>query len=339
MSPYTSWSESRRRWTLAVVVLSVLATDAGVARWLQHQGQPVPEWPLLVDLLAVLPLAWWMLMRPRARTALWGMLGMVSLGITAGAWILPDTDKQWWTWLEALRWLGLAALLLAQLMLVAQALRELWLIPPGQHPEPVLMSALARRFRDHPIRPLLQADARLWLYAWPGRQVQQLIDNGLHFETWRQGQNLSNQQAFGILLAVELPLAHGLMHLWSPALAWTVSALSLYGGLFLWAEYRTTRWRPISLRADALHLRSGVLVDLALPLGAISAVTRLDRPAPRAKGRWRIAGMGRTNLCLHLRPDCRLPTVLGERTVSEICIGVDEPERLIAALRERLETR
>ena len=165
------------------------------------------------------------------------------------------------------------------------------------------------------------------------------LDAGLPLGAWRQGQNLSNQHAFLVLMAVELPIAHGLLRPWSPALAWTVTALSLYGLLFAWAESRATRWRPISLFNDCLQLREGVLLDVALPLSCIAAVERLEGPVARQRGRWRLAGMGRCNLRLRLHTGTRLPGLTGWHEVHEICLGVDEPARLMAALTQRLENR
>ena len=48
--------------------------------------------------------------------------------------------------------------------------------------------------------------------------------------------------------------------------------------------------------------------------------------------RLRCTGMGRAQLHLVLRPGTRLATLTGERTFTEIFLGVDEPERLLRTL-------
>jgi len=91
----------------------------------------------------------------------------------------------------------------------------------------------------------------------------------------------------------------------------------------------------VSLNATTLHLRHGLVDDIAVPRAAIVAA-RLHRGAPpaRARGRLRCVGMGRANLHLALAPGTRLALLSGEREVQEIYIGVDAPEPLLRALSE-----
>jgi hypothetical protein len=342
------------RATLALAALGMLAGYAWMIPWhARHGGGPLPDWALAFDLLLVLPLlAWWLQPAPRGPSAVFTALAVALAGIWVGAWLLPPENKAVWLWLEPLRWAVLGVLLSLELLLVALALRQLanvlWLRRRASAPAPLeaelhaLLVAQSERLGRLTGRPLgaalpwLQLEARMWLYALaPRRWLDAAPPAGEQaFAVHRQGQNLSNQMGFVVLAGVEIPVVHGLLHLWfGPLVAGVVTALSVWGWLFLWAEARATRWRCLGLDATTLHLRHGLVTDLAVPRQAI-VVAQLHRGAPpaRARGRLRCTGMGRAKLHLVLRPGTRLATLTGERTFTEVFLGVDEPERLLRAL-------
>jgi hypothetical protein len=342
------------RATLALVAMGMVGGYAWMIPWhARSGGGPLPDWTLAIDLLIVLPLlAWWLQPAPRGRAALFTALGVALAGIWVGAWLLPPEDKVVWLWLEPLRWVLLGALLSLELLLVAMALRQLatalWLRRRATAPRPLepelhaLLTAQSERLHRLTGRglgaalPWLQLEARMWLYALaPRRWLEAAPAPGEQaFTVHRQGQNLSNQMGFVVLAAVEIPLLHVLLHLWAgPLVAGVVTALSVWGWLFLWADARATRWRAVGLDATALRLRHGLVTDLAVPREAIVAARPHRGATPaRATGRLRCAGQGRANLQLMLRPGTRLATLTGEREVREIFLGVDEPERLLRAL-------
>ena len=308
---------------------------------------PWPDWTLALDLLVVLPLLWlWLQPAPRGRQAWLGALGVALAGIWVGSWLLADEDKQLWRWLEPLRWVAIAALVALQLVVTGAALKELSgalrrrgaAAAPTGLLEDDLHRVLARSLGAGPLLSWLQLDARLWLYALlPTRHLSGTPAAGERwFPVHRQGGNLSSQWGFVVLIGVEIPIVHVLLHLWAGAgVAAVVTALSVYGWLFFWAEARATRWRPVALDNARLCVRHGLVVDAVVPRQAIvsARVHRGAEPA-RAAGRLRVTGMGRANVRIELAPGTRLALLTGERDVGEIFIGVDEPERLVQALSE-----
>ena len=341
------------RATLSLAALAMVGGYAWLIPWHARHGDPVPDWTLALDLLVVLPLlAWWLQPAPRGRGALFGALAVALAGIWVGAWLLPDENKLVWHWLEPLRWAVLGALLALQLLVVASALRQLATVlrlrrhaaAPGPLEAELhaLLAAKAERLGRLTGRPLgaalpwLQMEARMWLYALsPRRGLDAPPPAGEQaFFVHRQGQNLSNQMGFVVLVGVEIPVLHVLLHLWAgPLVAGIATLLGVWGWLFLWADARATRWRAVGLDAHTLHLRHGLGTDLAVPRAAIVAAgPHRGAMPPRTAGRLRCAGQGRANVHLRLRPGTRLATLAGKRAVSEIFLGVDEPERLLRAL-------
>jgi hypothetical protein len=58
-----------------------------------------------------------------------------------------------------------------------------------------------------------------------------------------------------VLTAVEALAIHVLPTRWSPVLAWIITALSLYGALWLLADYRASILRPVLVDSNEVWLR------------------------------------------------------------------------------------
>ena len=297
-------------------------------------GGPLPTWTLAVDLLVVLPLAW-ILLRPREWRSRWPVaLGVAGAGFLLGRWLVPEGDPLW-SFLGDVRWLLLGLVLLAELWLLSGVLRQVWRSRHGGNAETVAAQAVHRAFGDGLAGRLMQLESRLWVYALMRRPAAAPFAGEQHFGVHRQHGNASTQLGFVIVMAAELPIVHVLLHLaFGATVAWVVTALSAYGWLFLWAEYRATRWRPVSVDAQSLHLRYGLLIDTVVPRRSIVDVQPVSHRAPlnRAPGRLRLTGMGAANVRIKLHPGTALRLPWGERTTDEIFLGVDEPERFIRAL-------
>jgi hypothetical protein len=80
---------------------------------------------------------------------------------------------------------------------------------------------------------------------------------------------------FGMLAAVsviEAVLVHLAVARWSATAAWILSAMSLYGMVWLLAMARAIRLRPVLLHEGDLIAHSGMLWTVRVPLTAIVAV-------------------------------------------------------------------
>lgn len=296
----------------------------------------VPEWVVAFDVFLLVPALYLAIMRPPLKKALLGTVALLSLGILAGSLIIPASDRQVWRGLEQVRWLYLGALLLAQVVLISTVVRDIFRHRDAPNLETAVHRAIAARIPEPGVARLLQADARVWLYAFV-RNKARFVQPAPAFHCWRHGANASNQIAFLVLVGVEIPIAHVLLSLYSPAVALVASVLSTYGWLFLYAEYRATLLRATTLDDDAVHIRHGVLGDQRVPYATIAAVERVDVRPRRARGQLRFVGTVNANLRLVLHPQAQLDTVLGRRPISDIYLALDEPAAFAAELPPRLQ--
>jgi hypothetical protein len=301
--------------------------------------QAAPEWPVAVDLLVLLPLVYLWLYCRAGKRAWIGALSVLGVGVFVGSWIVPAESKQWWPWLEQGRWLLLFGVLLVQSVLLGLIARAVYRVRHRGNLETVVHAALEQRLGKQWSTGLLQLEARMWMYALLRDPMRQPLPGDAHFACHAQHGNLSNQQGFLILLAAEIPLLHLVLHLAiDPAVAWFVTVASIYGWIFLLAEYRATRLRSIGLDWERLYLRYGLVIDLTIPLDALRSVELCQNLTQRQPGRLRMYGMGQPNVRIVLHPDTRLQTLFGQQEVREIVLGVDAPTAFVQAIRGRLTT-
>lgn len=300
-----------------------------------NTGLGVPEWPIAFDFFLLIPICYVVIKRPPLKKAILAIFGLLSIGILIGSYIIPAANKQVWLVLENVRWLYLIGLVLLQaalLVSIGLAIKRNWHAP---NLEVSVCNAISERIPQKTVAKLLQADSRMWLYAFIKNPAKFRFDEPTFYSRTHDG-NASNQQAFLILIAAEIPVAHLLIYFYNPMLAFVVSALSLYGLIFLFAEYRATLLRPTTIRDHEIHIRSGILDDTELPFQAIAACERVNYRPKRAKFEMRCIGTGTANIKLSLKPDTVLPTIFGEKTICTIYLGLDKPERFLRQISERI---
>jgi hypothetical protein len=136
------------------------------------------------------------------------------------------------------------------------------------------------------------------------------------------------------LASIELFAVHLLASLWSSTAAWVLSALTVLGLAHIALLMRGLITSPTLLDDDGLTIRHGTRSEIFVPLGS---VTRIEDVAfqPEQKGpqTFRATILAQPNLCVHLSP--ALP--FRDRTLSTICLRLDDPAFFRTELRARLE--
>lgn len=318
---------------LAFAVVAANALIVGV--YPRFASGAPPEWPVIFDLLVFLPLLYLALEWRRGWSAVVGALALAGLGSVAGSLILPAESKQAWRVIEDIRLAVITVVLAIQIGWIGSLLLRVVRASRSENLEVVLHRSISERFGDGFMAGLFRFESRLWLYGLLRQPVRQAFPGRRHFHVGRQGMNASNQAAFLVLIGAEIPVAHLLIHLFDPVVALVVSALSLYGFLFMLAEYRATLHRPISVTADGLQVRYGVVSDFLIAWSAIADIQPSRGNVQRARGRLRLQGMGETNVVIELVPGTRLRGLVGDRLVEQVYLGVDEPSALIDEIRAR----
>ncbi len=119
------------------------------------------------------------------------------------------------------------------------------------------------------------------------------------------------------------PVLHIIIAQFSTTWAWITTAVVLLTSCFMWAEYRATLARPISLSRDLLYLRYGTLTNRVITRRDIRSMRALSWRDQASKAT-RYQGCGAVNVEIILSD--------GEA----IHIGLDEPGRFIAEISAQL---
>lgn len=315
--------------------------------WLMHHwhaltGQAAGDSAMAFDVLVMLPALYLWLHRSRGWKAWLGASGVFGIGLLVGRALLPPQHLLLWDWLPWLRWIISGGMVLVEFVMAAWIVRTLWRMRGDVNRELELDKLLHAALPEaNGVQMLMRMEARMWLFALSRRPIRSPYPGLAHFTVHAQNGNASSQQAFLLLMLIELPIMHLLLHFaWNPKAAIIVSMLSVYGWLWLLAEYRATLQRPISLDQDAIQIRYGIFTDMSLPLAAIRSITTWQGGAlSRRRGRIRCYGMGAPNVHIRLFPETRLAAVIGSSEIDEVLLGVDEPAGFINTISQALVRR
>jgi hypothetical protein len=133
----------------------------------------------------------------------------------------------------------------------------------------------------------------------------------------------------GFLVVVESAATHLLLAMWSPLIAWIVSASSAYALLWLVADAQAIRLYPVAVDGGMLRVRLGIRWRATIPLAAIASIEQI-RAVP--DGALNLALLEPTVLVV-LREPVELRGLLGKRRRGDrIALTIDEPSALIAAV-------
>jgi hypothetical protein len=137
----------------------------------------------------------------------------------------------------------------------------------------------------------------------------------------------------GVLLAlvpVETALVHLVVTSWSVVAAWIVTALSIYSALWLAGHLHLVRIYGARLTTDALHVVVGLRWRFSIPRSAIVGIERVRATPAGAFD----ASLIEPTLAITLDQPIEIRGLFGIRKrASTIALTVDEPDRLIEALR------
>lgn len=134
-----------------------------------------------------------------------------------------------------------------------------------------------------------------------------------------------------VLSVGEGAAVHLLLAGWSEIAAWGATLLTLYGALWLVADYRASVLRPVLLTPELLRVRTGLRWSVEVPRSQLARVQR-TRPAAMDPVLEAVL-VGSPTLWIELRDPVVAQGPFGvTRVVRWIALAVDAPDQLTTAL-------
>lgn len=328
---------------LAATALLVEAWVVGSAGFAARPG--VVGTAVTIDLLVVLPVLWSWLGIRRGGAPAWSLVPVLVACGAAAALLLPAEGEVVLAPLLRLAPLLEAAVLL---WLGLRARRVLEACRASSEPDAVarLREGLTAVFGGHPGFRVL-ADELTTIRYLVRPPEDQLPPGAAVFGYHRTSGWGAVVAALALAVAAEAVAVHALVARWSAGGAWVLTALSAYGLLWLVADWRATRHRPLLLAGGRLWLRAGLRWTAEVPLARVAEVHRVSRwrgdaadaagaggaGAAAPEDRLDLPVVGGVDLVLGFDRPVEVHGPFGvRRAVRRVGVAADEPEALLRAL-------
>lgn len=135
-----------------------------------------------------------------------------------------------------------------------------------------------------------------------------------------------------MVMAIEIIPVHLLLDRWTPVAAWIVTGLSIYGAVWLLADFQAFRRRPIRIEPDALYLRVGLRFEAVVPRADVLSLETTGSDEELEDSTLKLKVLGPPNMRLRTRRPVEVSGMYGlGRSSDDIAFTLDEPQRFLEA--------
>jgi hypothetical protein len=331
--------------SFGLIATTIYAVAITMERRLPELRQPeLVSLGVLVDLLVVVPLAFYLLAVRRAGWPARTLLPLFLFSLTGAAWVLPEQREMLKRLSEVLSIpteIGLVSWITVRTVRSLKTTRDVGTDDMLERLRQVAREILPWRGAAEAIA-FEMAVVYFSLFAW--RRRPQSPAGARVFTYHRTSGYGALGFAFLVVTLAEAIPVHLLVSRWSSRGAWLLTALAGYGLLWFLADYRATRLRPILLDEETLIIRTGLRWTVRIPRANIVEV---HKRAPKSEGFIRAALPTMTPLWIELIEPVTARGPYGkEKQARWISVGVDDakafreavtgdPSRLLAPAHDQ----
>jgi len=321
------------------LAVAIYAIEIAAARSAAAVTHPVVPLAVTFDLVVFVPALYWLLVIRPAGASVTRVVAAFLLSLLGARFVLRPDQREYLRYarfLVAPFELALIAYVVVKVRRAARGDRAAGLA--ADVPERIA-AALANAFPYRVVGQIFTTEMALAYYALCSWRHPPHVPAGADAFTFHRKSGL-----IGLLSAVigasvvELFVAHLVVHAFNARLAWTFSAFSALGVIWLLGFTRAIVMRPVLVTARGAVVRSGVQWTLDVPFAVIDRVEtgRVKPPARRAPEYLRIGGSGRASALIHLRDAVTAEGAYGRtKPVRTVSLTLDDATAFAQALRAR----
>ncbi len=319
---------------------AVVAAVLPLARLVPEASRPGPvAYGILADLLVTIPALWYVLVVRGRRVPARTLFPILAASFALASVALPPAIRPGKLGLEvviAIAELGAIAVLAVALARGVRRARGPGAVAetgPAAIPERIA-GAARRAFGVDRVAEVLAFEVSTVVYALAGWRMKAPKHAGA-FSAYRESGWSMGAIGLGLVLAVEAFPVHVLAARAHPALAWALTASTLYSFLWLVGDFQALRLRPIRVDEDALLVRLGLRWKVRLPWHAIRSVgePRAAEEAARKRETLRAVLLGDPTVAIELSEPVVATGPYGiRRTVTRVTLAPDDRATFLAAL-------
>jgi hypothetical protein len=321
-----------------VAITAVYAVEAIVVRSPDFAVHPrLLAGAVAFDLTIGVPFLYWLLVVRRGHARASTLLVVFLASFFGARLVLPVAQHGLlaYEWLVAPLELGIIAYVIAKIRRTARGLRG---APASLDVPERIAAALHNAFPEPIVGRLLATEITLGWYALASWRREPHAPSGAKAFSYHRANGLAALlSALVAASVVELFVVHLLVQLYSSRAAWTLSAVSAVGIVWLVGFVRAIALRPVLVFPDRLVARGGIHWTAEIPREAIDVVESgwaVRAPHTGTPGYLRITPVAQPNVLLRLRTAVEAHGLYGRRrSVRVIAMSVDEPAALAELLR------
>ncbi len=331
-NPTTNWWRPLLLLLLACTL--IIGIDRMVVTTAEYHSNPVLfQLAITIDIALFLPFLYYLSIRRRA-VPLTTLVPVFIACLVIASWVLPADGQRflgWVKWLLVPLEVSIMAYILLTVRRTMASFKAERSLVPGFVEQ--LDAALLKVFPSTRLAAVLGTEIGVIHYGLFG---------------WRKRTEAGDQRpstyhvhcsynailgVFYFLIALETVFLHLLIARWTVIGAWVLTALSIYGLLFLFADRNAVLRRPILLDPSTLHVRIGMRWRVAIPLEAIVSARIIGASEQPAPGSADLLLLGTSNVALDLDRELVATGLYGiTRKFSQLRLAVDDREAFVKAL-------
>lgn len=325
-------ANSRRLSLVIFCALSLFLYAYGVASARCIPGH-VEGIALPLDFMVGIPLGFYLLVvRPR-RLTLFAVIPVIWIGYGLSVVALGSPEA------------GILPYLLSTLIPVelAIAVREVRKIAKAYQSAKASSADPMVWFKDtmrHLVRKdvpasMTAAELSVWYYAlFSWRKKPYVLPGEKAFSYHNAGGYMNMMLGLALAFPVEIVGVHMLVSQWSIAVAFAVTALSVYAVVWLAGDARARIMRPTAIGADYVRLECGIQIQATIPFADIERIcfSEIDIQGIEKSDRLNYGTFYQANIWIVSKHPIVVRTVLGEKRVRAIGVSLDDPRAFASAL-------
>ena len=241
---------------------------------------------LTVDLVVLVPLFYYLLLVRRRGWPVFSVVPVFLLSLGAASWLVPSEHQ---SVLHLLEWLVAPVELFVLGYIGVKVVRMTRRFRAQGNVENAdvydrLREGFRQAFGVRWAADVFAFEVGLFYYAlFSWRIPREEAANRFAFSYHRRSGYGPVVTAILVAMGIELIALHLLLHLWRPTAAWVMTALSVYGILWIVGDWQAVRHRPVRIEEDALLVRIGLRWTIRIPFSQIEAVYPAGKKLPARK--------------------------------------------------------
>jgi hypothetical protein len=201
---------------------------------------------------------------------------------------------------------------------------------PGDDPVERLRGALAGILPFETAERALAGEFSVLWYAFAWRARPHIPADAQPFTLHRRSAYGDMVLCLGLAALLDILPLHFVVRRWSGTAAWVLTALSLYGAVWITGLFRSLELRPTLAHSREATIRLGLFFTLRVPAESIA---RIGMEVP--KGALILPRGSTATVCIEFKEPLTAGRLFGlRRRVSSVALAADDPAGLTAALRQ-----